>query len=254
MSNLDIVRATEERLVNVWPSVTTILMDGWVIRMAGGYSGRANSASAVMQGARLDDALLAEIERLYAAEGLPPSVRVTPVCDAAVEPLLLARGYRVKDESLIMTLDLAAHRAHAADRRVAIDAAPGRGWLEGVCRHQSPDKRDLVALHAIVGRIRVPAAFATLSVDGRPAGFGMCAIDRGMAEIGSIVLDEALRGRGLGRALVESLLAWAVGEGAASAFLQVVAPNAVARGLYRSQGFVEIGAYRTMIKARRLTP
>jgi N-acetylglutamate synthase len=249
VGDLEIVRATEERLVNVWPAVETLFMDGWVVRFANGYSGRANSASAVVQGARMDDALLAEIERLYRAADLPPAVRVTPVCDPGVEPLLLARGYRIRDEAHIMILDLAAHRGRTPAACVTLDSAPGAGWLAGVSAHQSPDKRNRDHLAAIVGRIRVPAAFATLATEGQSVGFAMCAIDRGWAEIGSVVLDQAMRGKGLGRLLMESLLAWAAGQGAHGAFLQVAAPNTVARSLYASQGFRAIGGYKTIVKA-----
>ncbi|MGL4241540.1 MAG: GNAT family N-acetyltransferase [Beijerinckiaceae bacterium] len=248
MTDRRLVQALEERLVNVWPAVETLLMDGWAVRFANGYSGRANSASAIVQDAVLTPRLLDEIERLYRAAGLPPQVRVTPVCDASVEPLLLARGYAVKDRSRIMALPLDAHRGRAPDIRVRLEVSPSPAWIAGVCSHQSPDKRNEDHLLAIVGRIRGPAAFGALEVDGRTVGFGMCAVDRGWAEIGSVVLDAAMRGRGLGRATVDALLAWASGKGADNAFLQVDERNAVARGLYASQGFRDLAGYMTMRK------
>ncbi|MGL4242281.1 MAG: GNAT family N-acetyltransferase, cg3035/Rv0428c family, partial [Beijerinckiaceae bacterium] len=83
MTDRRLVQALEERLVNVWPAIETLLMAGWAVRFANGYSGRANSASAIVQDAALTPRLLDEIERLYRAAGLPPQVRVTPVCDAS---------------------------------------------------------------------------------------------------------------------------------------------------------------------------
>ncbi len=246
MTDIDVVRATEERLVNVWPAVATLVMDGWVVRFANGYSGRANSASAIIQGARLDAQLLDHIERLYRQAGLPPQVRVTPVCDTSVEPMLSAGGYRVKDQSRIMTLDLARYGGHRPDARVRIERRPGDDWLRGVASHQTTDKQNVGHLSAIVGSIRVPAAFAILDINGEPAGFGMCAVDRGYAEIGSVIVAPQLRGTGVGRATVDALLAWAAREGAATAFLQVDATNAVAISLYRSQGFRDLAGYKTM--------
>lgn len=249
MGDIDLIRGLEERLVNVWPSVETLLMDGWVVRLANGYSGRANSASAVVQGAAMTPALLDEIERIYRAAGLTPSVRVTPVCAPEVGAFLRGRGYRVKDCSRIMTLDLADYRTRRADERVRLEPAPTPAWAAAVSALQSPDKRNPDHLIAIVGRIRVPAAFATLVHDDAAIGFGMCAIDRGSAEIGSIMLDPALRGKGLGRITVDALLAWAAVQGADQAFLQVDETNSVAIGLYRSQGFTDRGGYMTMIRA-----
>jgi ribosomal protein S18 acetylase RimI-like enzyme len=94
----------------------------------------------------------------------------------------------------------------------------------------------------------VPAAFATLEIEGKAVGFGMGAIDRGYAEIGSIMLDGAWRGQGLGRVTVDALLAWAAHKGATSAFLQVDETNAVACKLYVSQGFADLCGYKTMIR------
>jgi N-acetylglutamate synthase len=246
-TDIELIRALEERLVNVWPATTTLLMDGWVVRFANGYSGRANSASAVVTGATLTPELLDEIERLYREAGLKPQVRVTPVCDAGVEPILVARGYRVKDPSRIMAAPLAGFRALPEDLRITIAAKPGSVWLDGISIRQEASKRSPDHLNAIVGQIRVPAAFATLRVDGAAVGFGMAAVDRGWAEIGSIMLDADHRGQGLGRAVVTTLLRWAAQAGAESAFLQVDGRNAVAIGLYASLGFVDLGGYKTMV-------
>jgi ribosomal protein S18 acetylase RimI-like enzyme len=246
--DLEIVRACEERLVNVWPAVSTLLMDGWVVRFAHGYSGRANSASAVVPGAAMPELLLDTIEQLYGEAGLPPCVRVTPLAAPEVEPLLMRRGYRIKDQSRMMILPLERYHAIAPDPRVRLEGAPSRRWLADVSSHQEPTKRSPDHLFAIVGHLRVPAAFATLEIEGRAVGFGMCAIDRGYAEIGSIMLDGARRGQGFGRLTVDALLAWAARMGAESAFLQVDETNAVARKLYARQGFTDLCGYKTMIR------
>jgi ribosomal protein S18 acetylase RimI-like enzyme len=248
LTDRELIRALEERLVNLWPSVETLLMDGWAVRFANGYSGRANSASAVVLDAALTPELLAEFERLYRRAGLRPSVRVTPVSAPGAEALLAASGYRVKDRSRIMTLDLADRRGARIDARIALDASATPAWCAAVSARQTPDKRDPDRLMAIVGRIRLPVGFASLSIDGEAVGFGMCAIDRGWAELGSIVLDPAHRGRGHGRTLVEGLLAFAAGQGASAAFLQVDAANAAALALYRGLGFEDRGGYATMVR------
>ena len=248
MVDIETIRGCEERLVNVWPAVSTLLMEGWVVRFAHGYSGRANSASAVVPGARMSPDLLDTIEQLYRDAGLKPSVRITPLADPAVEPLLMSRGYRVKDESRMMVLPLDRYRDMEADSRVRIEGAASRRWLAGVCSHQEPSKRSADHLFAIVGHLRVPAAFATLEIDGKALGFGMCAIDRGWAELGSIMLESTFRGRGLGRATVDALLVWAARQGASNAFLQVDRTNAVACKLYAGQGFKDLCGYKTIIK------
>lgn len=61
------------------------------------------------------------------------------------------------------------------------------------------------------------------------------------ADIQTIALDPSVRGRGRGRALLRALIATALDHGARELFLDVRDDNTVARALYASEGFVELG-------------
>jgi N-acetylglutamate synthase len=244
--SIDVIRQVEERLINVWPAPSTMLMDGWIVRFANGYSGRANSASAVLPEARMSEALITQIEQIYRAAALSPTVRITPLAHATTEPMLLARGYRIKDEASMMVADFDCFQHHRIDPRVTIKTTPDQDWVEGISVRQEPSKRSPDHLRAIVGQLRVTGGFATLESEGEKLGFGMAAIDRDWAELGSIMLDRHHRGKGLGRALVTSMLAWAAQKDAERAFLQVVVTNSVAVRLYESLGFKELCRYRTL--------
>lgn len=61
------------------------------------------------------------------------------------------------------------------------------------------------------------------------------------ADIQTIALDVAHRGRGRGRELLRELLAEAERREARAVFLEVRADNPEATGLYASEGFIEIG-------------
>ena len=60
-------------------------------------------------------------------------------------------------------------------------------------------------------------------------------------DIQTIALDPAVRAAGHGRRLMDALLDEADARGVRKVFLEVRADNPVARGLYASIGFVEIG-------------
>lgn len=60
-------------------------------------------------------------------------------------------------------------------------------------------------------------------------------------DVQTIAVTEAARGRGIGRALLAELLTEAGRRGARELFLEVRADNPVARTLYESVGFREIG-------------
>lgn len=63
----------------------------------------------------------------------------------------------------------------------------------------------------------------------------------GDADVLTIAVAQAFRGEGTGAALLERMLAAAYDRGAARVFLEVRVDNPVARALYTSRGFREIG-------------
>jgi hypothetical protein len=114
--DLDLVRAIEERGFNSWPSLRTILLDGWVVRLSDGHTRRANSASPFSTSRLAPDALIAAIEPLFAAARSRAIFRITPLADPAVERRLLAQGWRDDDPSLGMFAREPKSRADAAVR------------------------------------------------------------------------------------------------------------------------------------------
>lgn len=250
-NSLDIGRvlACENRILNAWPCLETLVMERWVIRLAGGYSARANAASPLAAGAGLDARLLEAIEAIYQAAGLPPMLRLTPLATAEAARMLGTRGYIERDTSLGMVAPLAAAGSGSGTTNLHISPHATDAWVRGVSALQEGTKRDAdAALMAIVSRIRLAAAFAILHQDGRAVGFGMSVIERGMAEIGSVVIDPAVRGKGLGRCLVAGLMGWAARNHAREAYLQVEKSNDRAIRLYAALGFSELYRYRTMTR------
>jgi RimJ/RimL family protein N-acetyltransferase len=76
--------------------------------------------------------------------------------------------------------------------------------------------------------------------DGRLAGEANAHLTGGRADLGMSVASEH-RGRGIGRALVTAVIAWAHANGAHKVTLQVWPHNVAARNLYERLGFVEEG-------------
>jgi ribosomal-protein-alanine acetyltransferase len=76
-----------------------------------------------------------------------------------------------------------------------------------------------------------------------PLGYAAVLVPRGAgdADVLTIAVAEAARGRGIGRALLEHLLAAATARGASRVFLEVRADNPVATALYVSAGFEAVG-------------
>jgi ribosomal protein S18 acetylase RimI-like enzyme len=241
------VLALEERGFNAWPAPRNVYFGGWVLRLGGGYTKRANSANALggRRELRADSInawtpqrdfaeVQAEAERFYAAAGQPTIFRLTPLAGAEPDLALAAAGYEKVDPCTVMTAPL-AQAAAAAHVRVETGATPA--WLNGVTAAQgvAPSHR---AIHdRIVQSIALPAGFATAYAGGAAAGFGLCVVDRSAVGLFDIVVRPEFRGRGLGRRITGALMHWGRAAGAQSAYLQVFQANQVAIGLYESLGF-----------------
>jgi ribosomal-protein-alanine N-acetyltransferase len=89
-----------------------------------------------------------------------------------------------------------------------------------------------------------PRVALVAEMEAKTAGF-LVARSLGQEwEVENVVVTEAERRRGVGRALVQELLRQASAGGAQSVVLEVRESNAAARALYRASGFREIGGRR----------
>jgi ribosomal-protein-alanine N-acetyltransferase len=90
---------------------------------------------------------------------------------------------------------------------------------------------------AIAGLLATPGAFALHNDDG----FVLARAAAGEAEILTLAVAPAARGRGLGRALLLAAIARAQELGAETMFLEVGADNPHALALYAGLGFARVG-------------
>lgn len=248
------VVGVEQRSFNAWPAQRTVLCGDWLLRAAQGHTKRANSANAQQPGARLD-ALLPQIEAFYERQGLPAIFRLSPLASAEADAQLAQAGYLLADPSLVMRAALTDMAPPANDQgcTLAMQAQPGSAWLQGFAEAGAVPQLHRQAHHHMLQSIAWPAAFASLKVGGGVAdevvGFGLAVLERGCVGLYDIVITPALRGQGLGRALVHGLMHWGQTQGAQWAELQVRAPNMVARGLYESLGFRALYGYHYRLPA-----
>jgi [ribosomal protein S18]-alanine N-acetyltransferase len=127
------------------------------------------------------------------------------------------------------------------------------------------DARELAALHArsfhrgwsdseFEALLQERNVVADRATEGRRlVGFIVSRLAADEAEILSIAVEPARRGRGLARALLDRNLRRLAGAGARAVFLEVDEGNAPARALYRRAGFREIGRRAGYYPAGRTT-
>lgn len=241
MTDLALTRAMEERMLNAWPAVETLVAGDWLLRFANGYSKRANSATTLREGGDMDEAMIDHVMARADLWSVPAVIRLSPLCAPALDGKLAARGLEELDLTCGMICDLGDQ---TIDPRVQFSAAPTPEWIAANAASYGGVKSDATKLRAILERIRPQAAFATLVEDGASVAWGIGVVERGMAGLQDITVSPALRGRGVGRALARSLMAWGAENGATRAYLHVLESNDSARALYRSLGFSDVYQYR----------
>lgn len=245
MTDPALVRTLEERMFNAWPALQTVHLDGWLVRMAGGHTKRANAASPLFPSALSAEDLIREVKALYRRAGLEPMVRITPLAGGGIDAALEAAGWTVYDPTLVMAASMAERVTLEGDPAAAVVLAeePSQAWVEGAAQaYEFADwQRDMLA--RIVANIRVEAAFATVLVDRRPLGYGLGVAERGYVGLYDLAVLPEARGRGIGARLVTSLMHWGRSRGAQAAYLQVREANARAQALYRRLGFTEVYRY-----------
>jgi GNAT superfamily N-acetyltransferase len=255
-------RAADE----AWPAPVRERMGDWLLRSAGGWTGRANSALPVGDPDRpLEDALDAILD-WYARRGQPALVNVPLPLAAPVGAALDARGWGARHLTLVQTAPLAALTAGPADAPpveglppVELVATAHARWLAmaGVskaARNGGNVELPAAARHVLtaVDQVRFASVYAD---SGRNGHRDPVAIARGTVTgsgrwLGIALVEVApqVRRLGLARRLIGALARWGAEAGATDAFLQVEERNAGAVALYRRLGFTTHHTYLTRVQ------
>ncbi|MFY3385983.1 GNAT family N-acetyltransferase [Paracidovorax sp. MALMAid1276] len=232
-----LIRALEERAFNAWPAHQTVFHRGWVFRLSGGYTKRANSVNALVPGAPFDGVREAAAA-LYARHGLPAVFRISPLAPPEADAELADAGYAHFDPSVVLYRPLAPGSVERSEGPQAlVSTSPSDTWLEGFATANGVAPHHRRLHQRMLESIAHPAAYALLLDQGYGVGFGLAVLERGSVGLFDLAVASTHRGGGRGRALVQALLHWAVQAGATSAYLQVRAHNDAALRLYEGMGF-----------------
>lgn len=230
----------EEACMAAWPAPRELLLEGWLLRAAGGGHRRPNSVNPIRGGARDPSAVLPAAEAIYGALGQTPMFRVLSFVEET-DPVLTRAGYEAEGETVTLFGEIGGFRVPAespaglAPTELAV--VPGAEWLQARADLSGIDAAESQIYEAMLNSLLLPRAFAATREDGRIAALAYGVVCNGLGVIESVVTDEAKRQRGYARQTVGRLLQWARDEGASGVCLQVVADNAPALGLYRALGF-----------------
>jgi ribosomal protein S18 acetylase RimI-like enzyme len=230
-----------ERLAaRTWRGLEEQRYGDWLLRAAGGFTGRANSVLVVGEPPVPLPGAVAEVTAWYAERGLPPRAQVPTPGGEAADAAFDAAGWERSEDNLVLVAPLAGR--DEASVRVDLAPVPDDAWLTGYRYRGTP-------LPPIAREVLVNAddpVFA--SVRCSPAPAPLAAVARGVVVEGwlvvtAVTVDEDHRRRGFATAVMATLSAWARERGAHSCVLQVASSNSGALALYERLGFTEHHRY-----------
>ena len=245
------IRRIEELSLNAWPCLGQVVHDGWLLRFAGGYTGRANSVQALYDGSLDLDEKIQFCERQYGRRAMPTLFKLHgAVRPGQLDSELERRGYRTFNHTSVQVADLQGS-VRPDEAGIVAHEAPTDEWVAAFARFRNLPDRQVDLLRGILGQIALPARFVAVVESGQTVACGMGVTEGSSVGVFDVATREDCRRRGHATAVVGAVLDWARGEGATRAYLQVMLDNGPATSLYARLGFRE--AYRYWYRSKRAT-
>ena len=228
----------EELLLNSMPALQTAAVGGWLVRLNGGYTYRANCVCPLRwESGEGASEKIAACEELFRRRGTTAVFKVTPFLQPGLAGMLEKRGYEKLKTVFVMTSPLPGkipEPAAAAERRAESDEE----WLAASAQLLGVPKgrlRDVFRanMHSIVPA----AAFVSVRLGGRVVGCGYGTAERGRVGIYGLHVAQEYRCRGIGTALLAEACRFGEQNGARAAYLIVHSGNSGAIALYGHLGF-----------------
>jgi GNAT superfamily N-acetyltransferase len=221
-----------------WPAPDRDHLGQWLLRAAGGWTARGNSALAVGEPDRTLPAAVDAVVGWYTARGLPPRIALPDPVGGRLAAVLTRRDWTPSPptQMRIGTLQPQDHPS------VRVEPAPRAEWFTAVAGYKGalPD----VARSILTG-VPVAGFAGCYADDGSAVAVGRGVVTDDWLGISLVYVDPRHRRQGLGRAVVGTLVAWAVNAGATRGYLQVEAHNTAAVTMYAHLGFEVHHTYRT---------
>ncbi|MDR3139532.1 MAG: GNAT family N-acetyltransferase [Treponema sp.] len=233
----------EELSMNAWPSIQTVVYDGWIIRLANGYTKRANSINPIYPSKINLEEKIQHCKNLYAKYNLPVVYKLVK-CDEhkTIDKKLEALNYEALDITSVQICD---------DIKILEENYPGinihidfnEKWINGFIKNNNIKGEFIETLKTMLKNITGNKIVVYKELNNEVAGCGYGVIENEYVGLFDIVIKEDKRGRGYGKEIVQSILSEAGKAGIKKSYLQVVNNNEIAKGLYKKIGYKEKYTY-----------
>jgi ribosomal protein S18 acetylase RimI-like enzyme len=238
-----------------WRGTEEEWLGDWLLRAAGGFTGRANSALPLGEpGLPLDDALTV-VSRWYRERGLAPMIAVPVPLDGEVvgeaadpgeadgrgrelDEQLVRRSWPIRQDPaffMVADLPLAIPAAEiVGGREVLASPEPDDAWAARY-HYRGQDHLPSVARQVLTSAPE--QSFVSIRDGDEVLAIARLSIANGWAGLTAVEVDPGHRRQGLGVVITAAACAVAERRGISRAFLQVGVDNTPAQALYKRLGF-----------------
>jgi ribosomal protein S18 acetylase RimI-like enzyme len=229
----------EELSMNAWPSIQTVVYDGWIIRLANGYTKRANSINPIYPSKINLEEKIQYCQKLYTKYNLPAVYKLVE-CDGhkTIDRKLETLKYEIADlTSVQICNDVRISEKNYSGVNIDIDF--NEEWINGFIECNNIKTGFINTMKMMLKNITGNKIVVYKELNKEIAGCGYGVIENEYVGLFDIVVRENSRGNGYGKEIVETILSEAGKAGIKKSYLQVVNNNEIAKNLYKKIGYRE---------------
>ena len=244
------IQKFEEMCLNGHVALNTFFYVGWILKFSEGYTGRANSVSALYPSSIPLADKVTFCEQMYKKQNLPCQFKLTEL-DTELNDFLAKSGYEVATPTELMLCDLKGRQFKSSDdcKIEYIFSSTPENWLPVFFKvHEINDEHDQSVYTRMLSKVLVDTIYCTLIYEGKAAACASAAIEDSCMLLQNVIVAPEFRGKGLGQKVCSAILAKAYEAGAHYSYLQVVQNNGPAIHIYKKLGFEKLYSYWYMTK------
>jgi ribosomal protein S18 acetylase RimI-like enzyme len=244
------IKKIEELSMNALPALSTILVNGWVLRFANGYSKRANSVNPIYPCSIEVERNIEVCDELFKRNGLGTVFKLTETEDAyRIDEILSRDGYSNEARTNIMLKSIGEFQITEEEKKdVFIYRKFRDDWFEAFVHMNKVGPQHRATLQKMLQSIIPDTYYGCIVENDKIVAVGLGVAERGYVGMYDICVDEEKRRTGLGTKIMKNLIHAASKEGCIYSYLQVVDANDGAKLLYDKLGYEKQYSYWYRVK------